>query len=79
MVLDNCSSAAHNRIASQVASSSNLHLVTVEYDIREDKPEETKVVRIAAEGLEIAKTLIERRHPALGQVNARQIAEFSGG
>ena len=34
MVLDNCSSDAHNRIAGQVASSPNLRLVTVEYDIR---------------------------------------------
>ncbi len=79
MVLDNCSSDAHNRIASQVTHSSDLHLVTVEYDIREDKPEETRVVRIDAEGPEIAEILIKRRHPDIGQVNARRIAEFSGG
>ena len=79
IVLDNCSSDAHNQIASQVTHSPNLHLVTVEYDIREDRHEETKVVRIDAEGPEIAETLIKRRYPALGQVNARRIAEFSGG
>ena len=79
IVLDNCSSDAHNQIANQAASLPNLHLVTVEYDIREDKPEETRVVRIDTEGLEIAKILIERRYPELGQVNARRIAEFSGG
>lgn len=79
MVLDNCSSAAHNQYASQAASSPNLHLVTVEYDIREDKPEETRVVRIDAEGPEIAEILIKRRYPDLGQVNAQRIAEFSGG
>lgn len=79
MVLDNCSSDAHNQIASQVTHSSNLHLVTVEYDIREDKPEETRVVRVDAEGPEIAEILIERRYPDLGQVNAQRIAEFSGG
>ncbi len=79
MVLDNCSSDAHNRIASQAASLPNLCLVTVEYDIQEDKPEVTSVVRVDAEGPEIAETLIKRRHPDLGQVNARRIAEFSGG
>ncbi len=79
IVLDNCSSDVHNRIASQAASSSNLRLVTVEYDIREDKPEETRVVRIDAEGPEIAETLIKRRHPDLGPVNAQRVAEFSGG
>ena len=79
VVLDNCSSDAHNRIASQAASLPNLCLVTVEYDIQEDKPEVTSVVRVDAEGPEIAETLIRRRHPDLGQVNARRIAEFSGG
>ena len=79
MVLDNCSSDAHNQIASQVTHSPNLHLVTVEYDIREDKPEETRVVRVDAEGPEIAEILIERRYPELGQVNAQRIAKFSGG
>ena len=79
MVLDNCPSDAHNRLAGQVASLPNLHLVTVEYDIREDKPEVTSVVRIDAEGSEIAETLIKRRYPGLGQVNARRIAELSGG
>ena len=79
MVLDNCSSAAHNRIASQVASSPNFHLVTVEYDIRVDKPEVTSVVRVDAEGPKIAEILIERRYPDLGQVNTQRIAELSGG
>ena len=79
MVLDNCSSDAHNQYASQAASSPNLHLVTVEYDIREDKPEVTSVVQVDAEGPKIAETLIKRRHPDLGQVNAQRIAEFSGG
>ena len=79
VVLDNCPSDAHNRIAGQVASSSNLRLVTVEYDIREDEPEITSVVRIDAEGPEIAEMLINRRHPGLGQVNARRIAELSSG
>ena len=79
LVLDNCPSDAHNRIASQVVSSSNLHLVTIEFDIREDKPETTSVVRIDAEGPKIAERLIKRRYPDLGQVNARRIAEISDG
>ena len=79
MVLDNCSSDAHNQFASQVTHSPNLHLVTVEYDIRVDKPEVTSVVRVDAEGPEIAEILIERRYPDLGQVNTRRIAELSGG
>ena len=79
MVLDNCPSDMHDRLARQVASSPDLRLVTVEYDIREDKPEVTSVVGIDAEGTEITEALIKRRYPDLGQVNAWRIAEFSGG
>ena len=79
LVLDNCPSDNHSRIANQVASSSDIQLVTIEFDIQEDKPETTSVVRIDAEGHEIAERLVERRYPDLGQVNARQIAEFAGG
>ena len=79
LVLDNCPSDTHSRIANQVASSSDIQLVTIEFDIREDKPETTSVVRIDAEGPDTAETLIKRRYPDLGQVNARRVAEFSGG
>ncbi|MCY4378733.1 MAG: hypothetical protein OXC39_02740 [Candidatus Dadabacteria bacterium] len=79
MVLDNCPSNIHNQLAGRVSSSSNIRLVTVEYDIQEDRPEVTSVVRINAEGLGIAETLIKRRYPHLGQVNAQRLAELSGG
>lgn len=79
IVLDNCPSEVHNRLARQLASSPNLRLITIEFDIREDRPETTSIVRIDAEGIEVAETLIERRYPRLGQMNARRIAEFSGG
>ena len=79
MVLDNCPSNVHNQLAGRVSSSSNIGLVTVEYDIQEDRPEVTSVVRINAEGTGIAETLIKRRYPQLGQVNAQRLAELSGG
>lgn len=79
MVLDNCPSNVHNQLAGRVSSSSNIRLVTVEYDIQEDRPEVTSVVRINAEGTGIAETLIKRRYPQVGQVNARRLAELSGG
>ena len=66
-------------LATQASATPHICLITVEYDIREDKPEVTTVVRILAEKPDIAETLILRRHPGLGQVNSRVIAEFSGG
>ena len=79
IVLDNCPSGIHNQLARHVFSSSGIRLVTVEYDIQEDRPEVTSVVRINAEGTGIAETLIKRQHPHLGQVNAQRLAEISGG
>ena len=79
VILDNCPSDAHNRLAGLVSSSPKLHLITIEYDIREDRPEVTSVVRIDADGTEIAEKLVAHRHPSLGQVNVGRIAEISGG
>ena len=79
MILDNCPTGTHNQLANHVSSLSRIHLVTVEFDIRKDRPEATSVVRISAEGTKVTELLVMRRYPDLGKVNARQIAEFSGG
>ena len=79
LVLDNCQADTHNLLAKNIVATPCIRLITVEYDIREDRPEATTVVRILAEGPDIAESLILRRHPELGQVNSHIIAEFSGG
>ena len=79
LVLDNCPSTTHSQLAPLVAESATLNLITVEYDVREDRPESTDVVRIDAEGTGVASALVKRRYPALSQVNAERIAQFSDG
>ena len=79
LVLDNCPSTAHSQLAPVVAQSAHLDLITIEYDVREDRPESTDVVRIDAEGSGVAAALVGRRYPLLGQVNAERIAKFSDG
>ena len=79
VVLDNCSSERHSQIADRVARWSNLSLVTIEYDIREDRPEGTSVVWIEARDHDMAERLVERRYPEVGRENARRIGEFSAG
>ena len=79
VVLDNCPPDTHNSLAGFVAGLPDLKLITVEYDIRDDRTERTAVVRIDAEGPEIAEALVRRRYPDRGQIDARRIAEFSGG
>lgn len=80
VVIDNCQPALHADLASRITGSENrLRLITVEYDIREDKPQTTEVVSIEANGPEIAEALVLRRYPGIGQANAHQVAEFSSG
>ncbi|WP_299938254.1 hypothetical protein [uncultured Pelagimonas sp.] len=80
MVLDNCPSELHSALAGKVsASKTDVALVTVEYDIRDDKPQTTEVIHIEADGPDVAEQLLIRRFPGIGQTNARKIAEFADG
>ena len=79
VVLDNCPADTHGLLTQEIADKPDLHLITIEYDIREDRPEGTTVIRIYAEGTEIVEALISRRFPELGRVNAQRLAVFSGG
>ncbi|CAE1143980.1 hypothetical protein [Serratia sp. Tan611] len=80
MVLDNCPSELHASLAARVTSvGSRIKLITVEYDIREDKPQTTEVIHIEAVGPEVAEKLLLCRFPGIGPLNARRIAEFADG
>jgi hypothetical protein len=80
VVVDNCPPSLH-RSLSEVVRSSNcqLSLLTIEYDIQEDQPEGTDVFRLYHSSDELIERIIERRFPAMSQVNARSIARFSDG
>jgi len=80
LIIDNCPPELHSVLASRASSAkSQIPLITVEYDIRDDKPQTTEVVQITAEGPDMAAQLLLRRFPHIGQVNARTIAEFADG
>jgi len=80
MILDNCPSDLHSTLALKVsASGGDVSLITVEYDIRDDKPQTTEVIHIGAVGPEVAEQLLVRRYPAIGQNNAHRIAKFADG
>lgn len=79
IILDNCPSDLHTLLASKVAAKGTISLITVEYDIRDDKPQTTEVIQIEAVGPEVAEQLLLRRFPNIGRNNARRIAEFADG
>ena len=81
LIVDNCHPDLHRRLTqtcSQVRST--VSLLTVEYDVRDDIPEEsTSVIRLEPASDALIEKLILNRFPHLGQVVARTIAELSGG
>ena len=80
VILDNCPSELHSSLAGKVAAADGkVSLITVEYDIRDDKPQTTEVIHIEAVGPGVAEQLLVRRFPRIGQNNARRIAEFADG
>lgn len=80
VVLDNCPPKTHRSLQKQLsASSAPLHLLTIEYDISDDRPEETDVIHLEPGSEETVTKLLLRRYPKLDRFNAARIAEFAGG
>jgi hypothetical protein len=80
VVLDNCPPDVHRKLQKQVSlNSAKLSLLTIEYDISDDRPEETEVVHIEPSSEKTVSKLVQKRFPALGAVNADKVAEFAGG
>lgn len=80
VVLDNCPPQTHRALQKQLsASSAPLRLLTIEYDISDDRPEETDVIHIEPGSEETVAKLLLRRYPKLDRFNAARIAAFAGG
>lgn len=80
LIVDNCPSELHRRLSDLCnGPDSTVSILTVEYDIRDDQPETTQVVTLDTSSPELIETLILRRFSHLSRVDARTIAEASGG
>ena len=80
LIVDNCPPDLHRRL-SEICRfpESTISLITVEYDIREDQPEGTEIFSLEPSSNELIENLIWRRFAHISPVDARTIAEFSGG
>jgi hypothetical protein len=80
LIVDNCPPDLHRRLSDLcVARESTVSVLTVEYDVRDDQPEGTQVVTLETSSPELIKKLIRRRFAHLSGVDARTIADASGG
>ena len=80
MIVDNCSKKLHNELTKICTKrESTISLLTIEYDVRDDLPEETEVFRLEPASVELIAKLILRRYDNINQTNSFKIAEFAGG
>jgi hypothetical protein len=80
LVIDNCPPELHNRLVRRCsAGNSTLSLLTVEYDVKDDLPDETEVFRLEPASEDLIEKLVVLRYRHISHVDARTIAEFSGG
>lgn len=80
LVIDNCQPDIHKRLTSVcTAPGSLVSLITVEYDVRDDLPEETDVYHLEPASDNLIERLISSRFPHVSSVDSRTIATFSGG
>lgn len=78
LIVDNCSLELH-RLLTKACANSRVSLLTVEYDIRDDLPEETDVFRLEPASDELIRKLLEKRYANISLPDIRTIAEFAGG
>ncbi|QHJ69794.1 hypothetical protein [Planococcus halotolerans] len=80
IIVDNCPPDLHSRLI-EVGKKpgSLLSIITVEYDVRDDQPEETEVFHLMSGSKNSIERILKMRFTSLSEVNTRTIAEFSGG
>jgi len=80
LVVDNCNPVTHRELAQSVRTAGGLiNLITIEYDVSDDEPEETHVFRLEPASEKIIEEILGRLIPNLSQANCQHIANFSGG
>lgn len=80
LIIDNCPPDLH-RCLTKICNQpeSKVSLLTIEYDVRDDLPEETSVFKLEPASDELICKLLRKRFPHISQVDAQTIADFSGG
>lgn len=80
LIIDNCGIELHRKLVARMkVSSAPVSLVTIEYDISDDTPENTDIFKLEPASSEIIEKIVERRYPNLSQAEARAIANFAEG
>ncbi len=82
IVVDNCNPITHRVLAQTVSAYPEvLSLITIEYDVADDEPEETQVFELEPASEEVLEKILKHLTPHVSQLDRHRIAsaELSGG
>lgn len=80
LIVDNCNPATHTELARICSeSASNVSLLTVEYDVRDDEPERSEVFRLQSTSPDLVAEWLKQSFPDVSEIDRRTIADFSDG
>ncbi|GLO63296.1 hypothetical protein MACH09_38040 [Vibrio sp. MACH09] len=80
VIVDNCAPDLHRELTNLCKNNnSKASILTIEYDVREDQPEQTEVYTLEPSSSELIEVMVSSRFPYLSKQTAGIIAEFSGG
>jgi hypothetical protein len=80
LIIDNCNPDLHTDLIRQLnIQQHSISLFTIEYDVRDDLPEETGVFHLEPSSDQLIQKLVLRGFPNIGELDAWKIAGVSGG
>ena len=81
LIVDNCGMELHRKLAARITPDADclLSVITVEYDITDDEPENTDAFKLEAASPDLIEKILESRFPDLASPSRSVIAQFSDG
>ncbi len=80
LIVDNCPAALHAKLARLCQTpGTRLSLLTIDFDIGPDQPEDTVVARLERAGDDLIRRLLEQRARHLNSADIARVTEFSEG
>ncbi|WP_095067616.1 hypothetical protein [Pseudomonas sp. Irchel 3A18] len=80
VIVDNCPQDVHRGLSALCQAPNGLvSIITVEYDVRDDQPEHTQVIKLGPASYHLTAQLVRLRCHNIRQQGAATIAQASGG
>lgn len=80
LIVDNCGIELHRKLAAKLSNSNSpLSIITVEYDINDDEPQNTDIFKLEPSSADLIEKMLEARYPNIAPPSRRVIASFSEG